>query len=74
MNYQSVTNTRIFEFSLGMVFASTPEEAEQFASAHGMWNKRPDGTWGSEASEAHAELSRDQQAAYRVLAARKTGL
>lgn len=68
MSYQGHTGLRCFEFSLGHVFAGIPEEAERVASANGMWDKRPDGTWGSAATEAFAELSADQQRAYRVLA------
>jgi hypothetical protein len=70
VNYQSATGLRCFEFSLGFVFAATPEEAEAFATENGLWNRRTDGTWGNGASEAHAQLCKDQQAAYRALARR----
>ena len=50
------------------MFADTPEEAEQVASDCGMGNKRPDGSWGDEATVAHAQLCKDMQAAFRVLA------
>jgi hypothetical protein len=59
---------RVFMFDLGAVFAKTTHDAERFATDHGMWDRLPDGTWGSAASEAYAELQRDQQAAYRSLA------
>jgi hypothetical protein len=71
VNYQSATHLRCFMFSLGCVFARTPEEAHRIASDHGLWDRRPDGTWGRETSEAHAELVADQMAAYRALAARR---
>ena len=58
------------EFSRGLVFADTPEEAERAATENGLWNKRPDGTWGNEASEAHVQLTRDMIAAFRNLARR----
>ena len=64
VSFQRVTGLRAFMFSLGAVFAASPEEADQFASEHGLWNRRPDGTWGRDASQAHAQLSADQQAAY----------
>jgi hypothetical protein len=70
MNYQSALRKRAFEFSLGVVFADSPEEAERVATASGMWDKRADGTWGNEASEAHAQLTRDMIAAFRNLARR----
>jgi nicotinic acid phosphoribosyltransferase len=60
-----------YEFSLGVVIASSGDEAEQVASVNGMWDKRPDGTWGHEASDAHAQLIADEQAAYRYLARRR---
>jgi hypothetical protein len=66
VTYQRVTGLRCFMFSLGAVYAATPEQADQFASEHGLWNRRPDGSWGRDASEAHAQLCLDQQAAYRV--------
>ncbi len=56
------------EFSLGAVLAPTNEIAQEFASKHGLWDKRPDGTWSNDASMAHAQLSADMQAAYRTLA------
>jgi hypothetical protein len=65
MSYQSATGLRCFTFALGAVFASGPQEADQFASEHGLWDRRPDGTWGREATQAHARLCEDQQAAYR---------
>ncbi len=65
MSYQSATGLRCFTLALGAVFAPTPEEADQFASAHGLWDRRPDGTWGREATQAHAQLCEDHQAAYR---------
>ena len=68
MSYQSATGLRAFEFSLGAVFARTPEDAHRIASRYGMWDRRPDGTWGQDATDAHAQLCRDQQAAYRHLA------
>jgi hypothetical protein len=71
VSYQRETGLRCFMFSLGAVFAATSEEADQFADRHGMWNRRPDGSWGREASAAHAQLCLDQQAAYRALAERK---
>jgi len=71
MNYQAATHLRCFMFALGAVFASSPEEADQFASEHGLWDRRPDGTWGREASQAHARLCEDQQAAYRRAAQRE---
>ncbi len=71
MDYQSTTGLRCFMFMLGSVFAPTRKEAEQFATRHGLWDRRPDGTWGLGASKAHAELSFDLQAAYRSLACRE---
>jgi hypothetical protein len=68
VTYQGHLHMGCYEFSLGCVFARSGEEAERVASANGMWNKRPDGSWGNEASQAHAQLSRDQIAAYRALA------
>jgi hypothetical protein len=65
-SYAAATGLRCFMFALGAVYAATPEEADQFADRHGLWNRRPDGTWGRDASEAHAQLSADQQAAYRA--------
>ena len=41
MNYQSTTGLRCFMFALGAVFASSPEEADRFASEHGLWDRRP---------------------------------
>jgi hypothetical protein len=61
-------------FTLAVVFAATSEAADQFASEHGLWDRRPDGSWGREASQAHAQLCEDQQAAYRWLAARRVEL
>jgi hypothetical protein len=65
MSYQSASGLRCFTFALGAVFAPTPEEADQFAREHGLWDRRPDGTWGGEATQAHARLCEDAQAAYR---------
>jgi hypothetical protein len=70
-SYASATGLRCFMFSLAVVYAATPEEAEQFADRHGLWNRRPDGSWGRDASEAHAQLCLDQQAAYRALGGRR---
>lgn len=70
MTYASETRLRAFMFSLAVVFATTPEEADQFADRHGLWNRRPDGSWGRAASDAHAQLCLDQQAAYRAQAGR----
>ena len=53
------------------MFARTPDEAHQFASRHGLWNRRPDGTWGTHATEAHEQLCKVQQAAYRSMADRE---
>jgi hypothetical protein len=71
MTYQTATGLRAFMFSLGVVFASTPEEAHQFASRHGLWDRRADGTWGRDATQAHEQLCKDQQTAYRSLADRQ---
>jgi len=65
MSYQSAAGLRCFMFALGAVFAPTPEDADKFASQHGLWDRRPDGTWGREATQAHARLCEDAQAAYR---------
>lgn len=62
---------RVFEFKLGAVFAFTYEEARALASEHGLWDRRPDGTWGREATGAHAQLCKDQQAAFRAIARRE---
>lgn len=64
MSYQTASGLRCFMFALGAVFASSPDETDQFADQHGLWDRRPDGTWGREATQAHARLCADQQAAY----------
>jgi hypothetical protein len=60
VNYQSATGLRCFTFSLGAVFAETFDGAMAFATAHGMLDQ-----------DAHAQLSLDQQAAYRALGGRR---
>lgn len=67
MSYQGATGKRVFLFSLGTVFADTPEEAEAVATDAGIWNRRPDGTWGTSATDAHAELCKDMIATLRGL-------
>jgi hypothetical protein len=67
VSYAAATGLRAFMFSLAVVFAATPEEAQAFADQHGLWNRRPDGSWSRAASDAHAQLCLDQQAAYRTL-------
>jgi hypothetical protein len=44
VNYQTATSLRCFKFTLGFVFAATPEEAEALATENGLWNRRADGT------------------------------
>jgi hypothetical protein len=59
MNYQSATGLRVFMFTLGAVYARTPDEAMDFAVRHNMF--------GRKALDEHNQLSLDQQAAYRAL-------
>jgi hypothetical protein len=60
VNYQSATGLRCFMFSLGAVFAESFDGAMAVATAHGMLDQ-----------DAHAQLSLDQQAAYRALGGRR---
>jgi hypothetical protein len=62
MSYESHTGKHAFMFTLGVVYASDAGTARQIAAEAGLF--------GREAVAAHAQLSADQQAAYRYLAHR----
>lgn len=67
-SYQEAAHLRAFMYTLGAVFARTPEEADAIATEHRLWGRRPDDSWSADAAAAFNQLCADQQAAYRYLA------